>query len=62
MWALLTHKCAPLLNLGCALTWLRPDHQDGRGDGSSRRRQAESGGPGILKYARITGRAGAGPS
>ena len=62
VWALLTHKCAPLLNLGCALTWLRPDHQDGRGDGSSRRRQAESGGPGILKYARITGRAGAGPS
>ena len=58
VWSKIQHKCATLLNLGCALTWLRPEVPDGRADASHRRRSTEPGGPSILKYARVTGRDG----
>ena len=60
VWAQLTHRRATVLNVGCALTWLRPDPNDGRSDAYPRRRSGEPSGPGILKYARVTGRAGVG--
>ena len=58
VWAKLQRKCATLCNLGCALTWLRPEVPDGRSDAGQRRRSTESDGPSILKYARVSGRDG----
>ena len=55
-WSRVEHQCSSLLNLGCAVAWLRPDLHDGRNDANPRRRPCDTGGQGILKYARVTGR------
>ena len=59
-WSRVEHQCSSLLNLGCAVAWLRPDLHDGRNDANPRRRPCDTGGQGILKYARVTGRPGSG--